>query len=209
MAELCRRLDGIPLAIELAAARTRSLSPTEIIERLGDRFGLLAGSSRVSDRRHRSLRDLVDWSYQLLEPSAQQLFRRLSTFAGSFDLDAVEQVCGYGDVPRDSVASVLALARRQVDGPGGPGPRTTYRLLETLRDYGVALAGEEGPELARRHGAWIVEICVRGAAGLHGPDERTWLDTFDRVFDDLRLAVRNSLNAGDLGMRPDHHRQRP
>ncbi len=197
--DLCKRLDGVPLAIELAAARTRSLSPTEIIERLGDRFALLAGSSRVSDRRHRSLKDLVDWSYQLLEPSAQQLFRRLSTFAGSFGLEAVEQVCGYGQVPRDSVASLLASLVDKSMVQALAGPRTTYRLLETLRDYGVALAEDEGPELARRHGAWIVEICERGAAGLHGADEGAWLDVFDGLFDDLRLAVRNAVSAGDLG----------
>ncbi len=92
--ELCLRLDRVPLAIELAAARTRALSPTEITERLGDRFRLLAGSSRVADQRHRSLSDLVGWSYQLLDPGAQLLFRRLSTFAGSFDLETVEVVCG-------------------------------------------------------------------------------------------------------------------
>lgn len=169
--ELCRRLDGVPLAIELAAARTRSFSPTEMLERFGDRFVLLAGSSRVSDRRHRSLQDLVDWSYHLLEPSAQQLFRRLSTFAGSFDLEAVEQVCGYGDVPRESVAPVLASLVDKSIVQAHAGPRTTFRLLETLRDYGIALAGDERVELAQRHGAWIMEICERAAAGVQGVDE--------------------------------------
>jgi predicted ATPase/DNA-binding SARP family transcriptional activator len=199
VADLCRRLDGIPLAIELAAARTRSLSPTEIAERLGDRFGLLAGSSRVSDQRHRSLKDLVDWSYQLLDPAAQQLFRRLSTFAGSFDLDAVEQVCAYAQVSRESIASLLGSLVDKSMVQAFSGTRTTYRLLETLREYGAALAETEGPELARRHGAWIVGICERGAAGLHGADERAWLDLFDGLFDDLRLAVRNALNVDDLG----------
>jgi predicted ATPase/DNA-binding SARP family transcriptional activator len=199
VADLCRRLDGIPLAIELAAARTRSLSPTEIAERLGDRFGLLAGSSRVSDQRHRSLKDLVDWSYQLLDPAAQQLFRRLSTFAGSFDLDAVEKVCAYAQVSRESIASLLGSLVDKSMVQAFTGARTTYRLLETLREYGAALAETEGPELARRHGAWIVEICERGAAGLHGADERAWLDLIDGLFDDLRLAVRNALIADDLG----------
>jgi len=198
VAELCRRLDGIPLAIELAAARTRSLSPTEIIERLGHRFALLAGSSHVSDQRHRSLKDLVDWSYQLLDPDAQHLFRRLSTFAGSFDLRAVEQVCGYGQVPRDSVASVLASLVDKSMVQAFSGSRTSYRLLETLREFGGAIAEGEAPELARRHGAWIVEICERGAAGLRAADERAWLDLFDDLFDDLRLAVRHALGANDV-----------
>ena len=99
-------------------ADPRRCRPTEITERLGDRFGLLAGSSRVADERHRSLQDLVDWSYQLLDPAAQQLFRRLSTFAGAFDLDAAEQVCGYGDVPRVGRGHRAGLAGRQVDGAG-------------------------------------------------------------------------------------------
>ena len=162
MAELCRRLDGVPLAIELAAARTRSLSAAEITARLGDRFALLAGSSRVSDQRHRSLKDLVDWSYQLLEPVEQQLFRRLSIFAGSFDLDAAEHVCGYGDVPPNMVASVLAVLVDKSMVQAFTGTRTTYRLLETLREFGAALDEGEAPQIARRHGAWILDICERG-----------------------------------------------
>jgi len=199
VAEVCRRLDGIPLAIELAAARTRSLSPAEMAGRLGDRFGLFAGSSRVSDQRHRSLKDLVDWSYDLLDPAAQQLFRRLSAFAGSFDLDAVERVCGFAPVEAGSVAGVLASLVDKSMVQAFSGTRTTYRLLETLREYGTALAAAEGQELARRHRAWITEICERGAAGLHGPDERQWLQVFDAVFDDIRLAVRSASRALDVG----------
>ena len=149
VAQLCRHLDGIPLAIELAAARTRSLSPVEIAERLEDRFELLTGSSRVSDPRHRSLRDLVDWSYQLLDPHEQELFRRLSIFAGAFDLDAVEQVCGDGPRRQGGVTSVLGslVDKSMVQAFAGPG--TTYRLLETLREYGSALAEDERSELVQ------------------------------------------------------------
>ncbi|MEY2400141.1 MAG: hypothetical protein QOJ08_252, partial [Ilumatobacteraceae bacterium] len=198
IAELCRRLDGVPLAIELAAARTRSLSPTEITERIGDRFTLLSGSSRVSDQRHRSLKHLVDWSYDLLDSPAQQLFRRLSVFAGSFDLDSVEQVCGYGEIRRESVAQLLASLVDKSMVQASAGPRTSYRLLETLREYGAALDEAEGPQLARRHGAWILEICERAATELHGADEGKWLDTIDGLFDDVRLAVRNALDDEDL-----------
>jgi predicted ATPase/DNA-binding SARP family transcriptional activator len=198
VAELCRRLDGVPLAIELAAARTRSLSPTEIIERLGDRFELLAGSSRVSDERHRSLRDLVDWSYQLLDPNEQLLFRRLSIFAGSFDLEAAEHVCGFGEVPRNTVAAVLADLVDKSMVQASPGLRTTYRLLETLREFGAVRGRDEAAEVSRRHAAWILDICRRAAAGLHGTDERQWLDRLDALFDDVRLAVRNALDADDV-----------
>ncbi|MBI5089158.1 MAG: AfsR/SARP family transcriptional regulator, partial [Actinobacteria bacterium] len=198
VAELCRRLDGVPLAIELAAARTRSLSPTEITERLADRFELLAGSSRVSDHRHRSLRDLVDWSYQLLDPIEQLLFRRLSTFAGSFDLEAAEDVCGFGDVPRNTVAPVLAVLVDKSMVQASPGARTTYRLLETLREFAAVLDTDETAEIARRHAAWILDICRRAQHGLHGEDERAWLDLLDALFDDVRLAFRSSLDAGDV-----------
>ncbi|MGD9995606.1 MAG: BTAD domain-containing putative transcriptional regulator [Ilumatobacteraceae bacterium] len=198
VAELCRRLDGVPLAIELAAARTRSLSPTEITERLADRFDLLSGSSRVSDERHRSLRDLVDWSYQLLEPTEQLLFRRLSIFAGSFDLEAAEQVCGYGEVPRNALASVLAVLVDKSMVQASPGARTTYRMLETLREFGAVRDRDEAAEVARRHAAWILDICRRAAVGLHGIDERMWLDRLDALFDDVRLAVRNALDADDV-----------
>ena len=172
VAELVRRLDGVPLAIELAAARSRALSPTELNERLDDRFELLTGTSRVRDERHRSLRNLVDWSYQLLDSSEQELFLRLCTFAGSFDLDAAEKVCGYGDIQPESVAMVLASLVDQSMVQAATGTRTTYRLLETLRDYGTAIGSDDASELVHRHGAWLVDVCERGAVGLHGPDER-------------------------------------
>jgi predicted ATPase/DNA-binding SARP family transcriptional activator len=197
VAELCRRLDGVPLAIELAAARSRGLSPTEINERLDDRLSLLAGTSRVADERHRSLRTLVDWSYQLLDGSEQELFRRLCTFAGAFDLDAAERVCGYGTVAHDEVAAVLASLVDKSMVQATAGTRTTYRLLETLRQYGAELGRDEAPVLAVRHGTWLVDVCEQGEVGVGGPDERRWLDTFDRIFDDLRLAVRNALDRGD------------
>jgi predicted ATPase/DNA-binding SARP family transcriptional activator len=199
VAELCRRLDGIPLAIELAAARARSLSPAELAERLSDRFGLLAGSRRVSEPRHRSLKDLVDWSYDLLDPTAQRLFARLSAFAGTFDLAAVERVCGFPPVAPDTVAAVLASVVDKSMVQAFAGPRTTYRLLETLREYAGAAATAERDELARRHGDWITEVCERGAVRLHGPDERAGLDAFDAAFDDIRLAVRDAVRAADAG----------
>ena len=202
IAQLCRRLDGVPLAIELAAARTRALSPAEIIARLDDRFTLLTGSSRVADARHRSLRHLVDWSYELLDDSERLLFRRLSIFAGAFDLDAAERVCGFGAVPRGSVAPVLAsLVDKSMVHASSTGPRSTYRLLETLRDYGASLPGPARPgrrELVERHRNWTLDCCERGAVGLHGPDEREWIDGFERMFDDLRLAVFNALEDTDV-----------
>ena len=197
VADLCRRLDGVPLAIELAAARTRALSPREIDERLDDRFRLLTGTSRVADERHRSLRTLVDWSYQLLDADEQELFRRLCAFAGAFDLGAAEAVCGYGVVPEPAVATVLASLVDKSMVQATTGARTTYRLLETLRQYGAALSADDDRELAERHRAWVVDRCDRGALALHGPDEAEWMATFDQIFDDLRLAVHDALDHGD------------
>ena len=172
VAELCRRLDGVPLAIELAAARTRSLSPTEIAERLGDRFGLLAGSSRVS----RAPPPLAEGSRRLVVRAARP-GRAAAVRAGSrsspgtFDLDAVERVCGFGagrrrDVGRVVLASLVDKSMVQAFA----GRRTTYRLLETLREYGAGArrrpSGRSSPG-ATAH--WIAGICERGAAGSTAP----------------------------------------
>ena len=147
VAEICRRLDGVPLAIELAAARVVSMAPHDIRARLGERFRLLAGGRRRQDR-HRTLQAAVGWSYDLLEPEDQRVFRALSVFGGSFDLAAAAEVVG-GD--EFEVADIVAgLARRSLVGHHGATGR--YRLLETLRQYGadrLAEAGESGPAQER------------------------------------------------------------
>jgi len=147
VAEICRRLDGVPLAIELAAARVVSMAPHDIRERLGERFRLLAGGRRRQDR-HRTLQATVGWSYYLLEPEEQRVFRALSVFGGSFDLAAAAEVVG-GD--EFEVADIVAgLARRSLVGHHGATGR--YRLLETLRQYGadrLVEAGESGPAQER------------------------------------------------------------
>ena len=138
--EICRRLDGIPLAIELAAARVRSLGVAEIASRLDERFGLLKAMRRGSDPRHRAMHDAISWSYELLEPDEQELFVALSVFAGSFDLDAARAVCPGGDVldllTRLTERSMLTV-RPQAGGA------TRYELLETLRDYGRTRLGDD------------------------------------------------------------------
>ena len=145
IASICRRLDGIPLAIELAAARIRSLSPSDLLERLDDRFRLLRGAGRGGLERHQTLRATVAWSYQLLSPDSRLLFDRLSVFAGTFDLAAAEAICADDtideydivDLLGDLVDKSMVIADRSDRG-------TRYRLLETLRQYGEERLDDRG-----------------------------------------------------------------
>jgi predicted ATPase/class 3 adenylate cyclase/DNA-binding CsgD family transcriptional regulator len=143
--EICARLDGMPLAIELAAARVRALSPAEILDSLHDRFRLLTGGARTAVRRQQTLRASVDWSHALLTQPEQVLLRRLAVFLGGFDLDAAQTVAGGGDVQRYQVLDQLTLLVDKslvvADNSGG---RTRYRLLETVRQYAAEKLGESG-----------------------------------------------------------------
>ena len=143
--EICRRLDGMPLAIELAAARVRALSLAEILDGLHDRFRLLTGGARTAVRRQQTLRASVDWSHTLLTETERGLFRRLAVFLGGFDLDAAQAVGGGVDMQRYQVLDQLALLVDKslvvADNTGG---RTRYRLLETVRQYALEKLGESG-----------------------------------------------------------------
>ena len=145
VAEICARLDGMPLAIELAAARVRALSLAEILDSLHDRFRLLTGGARTAVRRQQTLRASVDWSHALLTEPERVLFRRLAVFLGGFDLDAAQAVAGGGDVERYQVLDQLTLLVDKslvvADDTGG---RTRYRLLETVRQYALEKLGESG-----------------------------------------------------------------
>ena len=145
VAEICRRLDGLPLAIELAAARVRALSLSEILDSLHDRFRLLTGGARTAVRRQQTLRASVDWSHALLTEPERVLFRRLAAFMGGFDLDAAQAVAGSGEVQRYQVLDQLTLLVDKslvvADENGG---RTRYRLLETVRQYALEKLGESG-----------------------------------------------------------------
>jgi predicted ATPase len=145
VSEICARLDGVPLAIELAAARVRALSLAEILEGLHDRFRLLTGGARTAGRRQQTLRASVDWSHALLTEPERVLFGRLAVFLGGFDLDAAQAVAAGGDVARYQVLDQLTLLVDKslvvADDTGG---RTRYRLLETVRQYALEKLGESG-----------------------------------------------------------------
>src|ERR1700743_575345 len=143
--EICRRLDGVPLAIELAAARVRALSLAEILDSLHDRFRLLTGGARTAVRRQQTLRASVDWSHAPLTAPERVLFRRLAAFMGGFDLSAAQTICGGGDVERYQVLDQLALlVDKSLVVADESGSRTRYRLLETMRQYALEKLGESG-----------------------------------------------------------------
>ncbi|MGE3252834.1 AfsR/SARP family transcriptional regulator [Pseudonocardia sp.] len=197
VAELCRRLDGLPLAIELAAARMRVMNAAEVVRRL-DAGRFVGVAARGAPPRHQSLAAAVDWSYRLLSEPEQRLFARLSVFAGGFDAAAVHGVCGTGSLD-DTLDLLIGLVDKSMVTVLGTEGRTRYRVLETLRAYGrerLAVAGEETAS-ARRHAAWFAEFAGEVGAGLHGPHERAWVERAMPDHDNLRTAVERALADAD------------
>jgi len=200
--ELCRRLDGMPLAIELAAARVRAIGVGDLLARLGQRFELLTGGPHGEAGRHRTLEAVVRWSYDALEAREAALFNRLSVFAGAFELTAVEQVCAGEPVPRSHVAGLLAqLVDRSLVSVDHSGAVTRYRLLDTLRVFGAEqLEGAADTERLRRaHAAYHVTFAEEVGPRVRGPDERAALARIDGALDDLRLAHAWLVTQGDVG----------
>jgi predicted ATPase/DNA-binding CsgD family transcriptional regulator len=189
VAQLCRSLDGIPLALELAAVRLRSMSLEQVVARIDDRFRFL-GTARSSENRHQTLRAAVDWSYELCTAEEQLLWARLSVFPGDFDLDAAEQVCTGNVLTDGSLFHVLGrLVEKSVVLCEQDGRR--YRLLDTIREYGteqLAVRGEtEG--LLRRHRDHYLNLAEQAAAGQFGADQVAWLVRLQHETHNLRVAM--------------------
>ena len=200
---LCERLDGIPLAIELAAARVRALTPAALAERLDERFRLLRAGRRGGGlERHRTLRATVDWSYQLLDDDERLLFDRLCVFAGSFDLPAVEAVCADGEVIDDvDVLDLLAsLVDKSLVTPAHSGANNRYRLLETLRQYGEEQLDTRGElaDLRDRHLAYYVELAETAQQQFEGTENQRGRLTFDTEWSNLRTAFDWALATNDI-----------
>ena len=200
--QVCRRLDGIPLAIELAAARTRFLPVDQIDARLDDRFTLLQGGNRGALPRHQTLRALVDWSHDLLTEPEQALWRRLSVFAGGFTLEAAEAV-GAGDlIPTADVLPLLShLVSKSLVLAEPSRDQQRFRMLETIRQYGeerLAAAGEAAA-VRSHHQAWFLALAEQAEIHLTGPEQAIWLARLGQEHDNLRLAIQWSLDCGQHG----------
>jgi predicted ATPase len=201
--DICRRLDGIPLAIELAAARAVAMSPAEILDLLGERFRLLTGGRRTAVERHQTLRATVDWSYSLLRASEQVVFARLGVFPASFDAAAARAVTGGDGVEVWDVLDALTglVSKSMVNTVAGASVATRYQLLETMRQYALERLAESGESerTARRHAEWYAERAGRYRA-VWSPDEALWLARAAREFDNFRAAIRFALDDGDADL---------
>ena len=198
VSQICRRLDGLPLAIELAAARMAALSPDELAARLEDRFRLLSAGNRGAMPRHQSLTALLDWSHDLLSEAEQALFRRLAIFAGGWPLEAAEAVCGgaISDGRQIESADVVSLLASLVDkslvvGEGQEGA-ARYRMLETVRQYAQGrLEADSGAaaNLAGCHAEYYLALTLQAEQAWSGPEETAWLKRLEQEQDNLRAAL--------------------
>jgi predicted ATPase len=211
VALICRRLDGIPLAIELAAARLRSLAVEQIAQRLEHAFNLLSGGSRQALPRQQTLKASIDWSYDLLTPEERRLLSRLSVFSGGWTLEAAEEVCAAEEngfnARSISVVTVLDLLARLVDKSlvqaGESGRETRYTMLDGIRQYAQAKLVESGDDqaLRDRHQAYYCRLTARAEPHLRGVDQAEWNARLDEELSNLRLALDWSLARNvDLGL---------
>jgi non-specific serine/threonine protein kinase len=192
VAQVCERLDGIPLAIELAAARVKALPVEKLNQRLDDMFRLLTAGSRTAPPRHQTLRALIDWSHNLLSEPERALLRRLSVFAGGWTLEAAEAVCAGQETEERQVLNLLtrlvetSLVLYEEREDGG-----RYRLLETVRQYGREHLEEAAEAVAvrGRHRDWFLELAEQGEPELVGAHQAQWLDRLEREHDNLRAAL--------------------
>jgi predicted ATPase/DNA-binding CsgD family transcriptional regulator len=190
--QVCRRLDGIPLALELAAARVTVLAVDQIAARLDDRFRLLTGGSRTALPRQQTLRALLDWSHDLLSEGERVLLRRLSVFAGGWTLEASEGVCAGDGLETSEVLDLLVrLVEKSLVVAEERGAEVRYRLLETLRQYGAEKLRDAGEEAAvrARHLEWFAALAERAEEPLWGPDQVAWFDRLQAEGDNLRAAL--------------------
>jgi predicted ATPase/DNA-binding SARP family transcriptional activator len=199
IASICRRLDGLPLALELAAARVRVLGVAEIAERLDDRFRLLTGGPRSSPARHQTLRAAMEWSFELLAPAERALLIRLGMFPQSFDLAAATAVAGEGEDELDVLDRLAHLIDKSLVVPEGAAATARYRLLETVRQYAVEVLAATGDEAEvrwchRRHFVRWIERCFRP-----GDNNRThWLRALERERENCHAALAGAVADGDM-----------
>jgi predicted ATPase/class 3 adenylate cyclase len=192
VAAICARLHGMPLAIELAAARIKLLQPDAILARLERQLGVLASGSRDLPERQQTLRGAIAWSYDLLDEGQRRLLWRLAAFVGGCELDAAEEVCGpAGDIGIDVLDGVMALADQSLVRTEEVDDRTRFRQLDTIHEFAaehLAASGEQA-EIERRHAAFFIALVERAAPELSGADQRRWLGVLERDHDNIRAAL--------------------
>jgi len=199
MARVCRALDGMPLAIELAAARLRTMSLDQLANRLDDRFRLLTGGSRTALPRHQTLRAVVDWSWELLTDAERMVLRRLAVFTGGASLEAAERVCAGDGIEQEQVLELLtALAEKSLlvtEGSGAP----RYRMIGTIKEYAAHRLAEAGEsDLARHaHVAYFTELAETAEPHLRRAEQLEWLATLGAEHDNIGSAMRGALAAGE------------
>lgn len=205
--QICQRLDGIPLAIELAAAHIRLMSPGEIERGLENRFSLLTSGSQAAIPRHQTLRAAIDWSYELLDDEERILFRRLSVFAGGFTLEAADAICGGEGIGHDEILNLLShlVGKSLFFAESSEGRETRYHSLETIRQYAMGKmldAGEQG-RLYQLHLDFFVDFAEVAEPQLMGAEALQWQDLVQSDWDNLRSALRWSLEGrqGEKGLR--------
>jgi predicted ATPase/DNA-binding CsgD family transcriptional regulator len=201
--QVCYRLDGIPLALELAAARVTVLSVEQIVARLDDCFGLLADGGRTAMPRHKTLHATMDWGHELLSDEERALFRRLSVFAGGFTLEAVEAVCVGGGIEGDEVLGLLShLVDKSLVVAREEGVEARYRMLEMVRQYGQEKLDESGEEgqVRQRHARYFVRFAEEAQRKRDKPDRARWLTWLGVEHDNIRMALSWLLGeGGDVG----------
>ncbi|GAA1592393.1 BTAD domain-containing putative transcriptional regulator [Kribbella sancticallisti] len=188
---ICRGLDGIPLALELAAARVRALGVHELAARLDDRLQLLSSGRRTGPARQQTLRAMIAWSWELLAPQDQAVLRRLSAYADSFTLESAQVVANSNDL------TVLALVDRSLIAPVEVRAGRRYRLLESVRAYAAEQLADETQEVRHRHLQYYADLVERAEPHLHGANQRTWLDRLDQEAGELRHALEYAVQVGD------------
>src|SRR5438105_12198623 len=207
--EICRRLEGLPLAIELAAARIKLFSPAAMLGRLKDGFQLLSGGARDLPARQQTMRETIDWSYELLDEDEQKLFRRLCVFVDGCTLEAAEAVCNpAGDLGIDFLAGMSSLVdkslQRQEEQLGG---ESRFRLLETIREYGLGRLSqsEEAAAIREQHADFFLKLAERIEPQLLGSNQEIWLDRLEVEHDNLRAALEWSTESAqvEIGLRLD------
>jgi len=206
VAQICYRLDGIPLAIELAAARVRVLAVEQISARLEGSFGVLSGAGRMAMSHHGTLRATMDWSYELLCWEERILFRQLAVFAGGWTLEAAEEVCAGEDLGQDEVLDLLSsLVDKSLVLVAEQGREVRYRLLETVRQYAsekLEVSGDAG-EVRSRHATWFLALAEVAEPHLKGRGQEAWLERLEAEHDNFRAALSWALERGEveLGLR--------